>query len=105
MDVMKLFDLGQRIKELRQIQNISQTELAEIIGKRQESVNRIEKGKFFPSYDVLLSICKALDVSLGEFFSDDELSPDLQHWLQAGKKLSPEQRKSLLSTIDTLIEK
>jgi transcriptional regulator with XRE-family HTH domain len=105
MDVSRLFDLGQRIKNLRQSQNISQTELADMIGKRQESVNRIEKGRFFPSYDVLLNICKALNVSLGEFFSDDQLSPDLQQWLQAGKKLSPEQRKSLLSTIETLIEK
>ncbi|RAL20831.1 helix-turn-helix transcriptional regulator [Thermoflavimicrobium daqui] len=99
-----MFNLGYRIKELRKQKHMSQADLAESIGKRQESIARIENGKFNPSYDVLVDICNSLGVSLSEFFSSDTLPSDLQRWLQVGKKLSPEQRDALSKIIETLAD-
>lgn len=96
-----MFNLGDRIKELRKQKNMSQAELANAISKRQESINRIERGKYYPSYEVLLDICRALNISISDFFAED-ISTDLQRWVSAGKELTPEQRESVLQTIDRL---
>lgn len=92
-----MFQIGDRIKELRKQRNMTQAELAETIGIRQESMNRMEKGRYNPSYEVLYELCHALDVSLSDFFSKkaSELSSDLQQLMETAKKLTPEERKKL----------
>lgn len=99
-----MFNLGNRVKELRKKHNMTQQELAEAISMRQESVARIEKGKHQPSYDAILKICDAFGISLPEFFSPgtEKFPPDLKQWLELGKQLTPEQRELLMKTIQKL---
>lgn len=96
-----MFDIGARVSEIRKQKGFTQGQLGDAIDMTRENIGRIEKNKISPSVASLLKICEALDVSLPEFFgSTNDLSPDLQQWLEAGKHLTPEQRKSLIEIID-----
>jgi len=56
--------LGAIIRNAREQRSLSQTELANSIGKDQPSINRLEKGNINPSYLYLLEVCKGLNLEL-----------------------------------------
>lgn len=58
--------LGLRIRELRIQKKYSQKELAHIVGKDQQSIQRLEAGNINPSYYYLFEISKGLDVNLSD---------------------------------------
>lgn len=62
----ELLVLGTRIKNERELKGLSQTELANIIGKDQPSLNRVEKGRVNSSYLFLLEISRGLNIPLWE---------------------------------------
>lgn len=55
--------IGFKIKEIRQKQNMTQKELAEIIGKTESSVQKYERGVVEVPLSVLCDIANALHVS------------------------------------------
>lgn len=61
-----LVKLGERIKQLRQEKKISQTELANRIGKDQPSLNRLELGNINPSYIYLWEVAQGLEMKINE---------------------------------------
>ncbi|EJR13196.1 helix-turn-helix domain-containing protein [Bacillus paranthracis] len=61
-------NIGQRLKELRKEKNLTQSELALRINSNQETISRVEKGKFSPNLDWLETTCHALDVTIEDFF-------------------------------------
>ncbi len=61
-----LKELGNKIRLLRLEKGFNQTEFANIIGKDQPSLNRLENGNVNPGYLYLLQIAKGLDLSLNE---------------------------------------
>lgn len=64
-----LICLGKRIKEVRFLKKISQTEIAYRCGFDKSNYNTIEAGKRNPTILSLLKISKALDVSLNELIN------------------------------------
>lgn len=69
--------LGARIRELRKLRNLSQEQLAELIGVEPRHVSRLEVGSSYPRIDRLEMIATALDVPLKDFFDFMHLeSPD-----------------------------
>jgi transcriptional regulator with XRE-family HTH domain len=60
----QLLQLGNRIRKLREEKMLSQTELANMMGKDQQSIQRIEKGRVNPSYLFLIEISSALKISV-----------------------------------------
>ena len=62
--------LGEKFKKARLEKGISQTELANKIGKDQPSINRFEKGNINPSYLYLLEICEGLEITLEKILKD-----------------------------------
>ncbi|MDD5018521.1 MAG: helix-turn-helix domain-containing protein [Eubacteriales bacterium] len=56
-------DLADRIRLMRQAQNLNQSQLALRVGVAQAYISEIEKGKKTPSVDVLEKLCDALDCS------------------------------------------
>lgn len=61
--------VGKRIKELRILKKeMSQEELALIIGCDRAYISRVESGKQNITIDNLNEICNALDISLKRFF-------------------------------------
>lgn len=64
MSKCDLEKLGQKFKAARLRQKISQSELANRIGKDQPSINRLEKGKINPSYLYMVEVCEGLNMNL-----------------------------------------
>lgn len=56
--------LGQMVKDKRQARQLTQKELAAIIGCTREYVAQIETDKYKPSYDRLLELARVLDLDL-----------------------------------------
>ena len=55
--------LGDRVKSLRENMNMTQQELGKIVELHGTNIGRIEKGKVFPTSDVLLKISICFGVS------------------------------------------
>jgi putative transcriptional regulator len=60
--------LRTRIKELRARYNLTQDELAEIIGVSRQTMLYLEKGKYNPSLLLAYKVAKALKSSIDEVF-------------------------------------
>ena len=52
--------------------DISQTELARMVGVTRQTIGLIEAGEFNPSLKLCLAICRALGVTLNDIFWEDE---------------------------------
>ncbi|WP_334528581.1 helix-turn-helix domain-containing protein [Bradyrhizobium sp. AZCC 2230] len=61
--------LARRVKERRQLSNLSQRDLAERAGIRQALVSQIELGEANATLDSLLRIAIALDLDLAGLFA------------------------------------
>ena len=59
--------IGQKIREFRKKNNLSQAELAEKVGLSDKHIGRIEAGKYFPNFINFLNILNVLNISLTEF--------------------------------------
>ena len=64
--------VGEQIISFRKLKNLSQTKLAEIVGKDRQYIYKIEKGKVTPNIVTLAIICKALQITLTELFKNVE---------------------------------
>ena len=60
-----------RLKAARAAKDLSQQELAELVGVSRPTINAIEKGDYNPSIRLCIDICKALDKTLDELFWED----------------------------------
>ncbi len=52
------------------MKNVTQEELAHVIDKDQQSIQRLEAGKINPSFFYLQQIAKGLGMPLSEIFSE-----------------------------------
>ncbi len=60
--------LKNNLKEARAEANLSQTQLAEIVGVSRNTISSIETGQFNPTAKLALVICIALDKKFEELF-------------------------------------
>lgn len=63
--------MDNRIKELRAKLNLSQSELAQKVGVRRETIVFLEKGKYNPSLKLAYDISKVFDLTIEEIFLFD----------------------------------
>lgn len=63
---------NKRMKLARIEQDLSQEQLAEAIGVTRQTIGMIETGKFNPSLNLCISICKVLGKTLDELFWEEE---------------------------------
>lgn len=61
-----------RLKLARTEKDLSQEELAKIVGVSRNTIGLIEAGKYNPSLNLCISICKALSRTLNDLFWDEE---------------------------------
>ncbi|MBS6203143.1 MAG: helix-turn-helix transcriptional regulator [Eisenbergiella sp.] len=59
------------MKIARVEKELSQEQLAELVGVSRQTVSMIESGKFNPSLQLCLSICHALGRTLDELFWEE----------------------------------
>ncbi|MFR7592081.1 MAG: helix-turn-helix transcriptional regulator [Longibaculum sp.] len=56
------------LKEARNEKNMSQTQLAEMVGVSRQTISSIETGQFNPTAKLALILCIALDKTFEELF-------------------------------------
>lgn len=61
-----------RIKELRARYDLTQEDLAKVVGVRRETILFIEKGEYNPSLNLAHAIAKALGTTLDDLFLFDD---------------------------------
>lgn len=61
-----------KLKVARVAKDLSQEELANLVGVTRQTINMIEKGNYNPTLNLCTSICKVLDKTLDEIFWEDE---------------------------------
>jgi putative transcriptional regulator len=60
-----------RLKIARVEKDISQEQLAELVGVTRQTIGMIEAGKFNPSINLCIAICRALGKTLNDLFWED----------------------------------
>jgi hypothetical protein len=91
---------AQIIREARLKAGLTQTELAERLGRERAQVARWEIGGQEPSFENLQSVVEACGFSLGIEIADREDTPRLDAELEASLPQAPQQRVQAL--LDTL---
>jgi len=66
-----LKNLGERIREIRELKGITQKQLAHAIDKDQQSIQRLETGKINPSIYYLYEVARGLEVELDILIIND----------------------------------
>lgn len=61
-----------KLKASRAEKDISQEELAKRVGVTRQTIGMIETGKFNPSLQLCIAICKALGKTLNDLFWEED---------------------------------
>ena len=96
------YPVGDRLRFFREQKQISTNKLANLAGISQSYVRDIEMGNKNPTIEVLVQLCKALDISLRDFFDDDNkvlLNDPLSTRIY---RLNSVQREALLAFLNTI---
>lgn len=64
--------LKNKLKVARAEKDLSQEELANLVGVSRQTINSIETGKFYPTAKLALLLCMALDKKFEDIFYFDE---------------------------------
>ena len=61
-----------KMKAARAAKDLSQQQLADLIGVSRQTISAIEKGDYNPTINLCIAICQALDKTLDELFWEAE---------------------------------
>ena len=96
-------DIGIRIKQLREMKGYSINKLANKAGVSQSYLRDIELGSKNPTVAFISLLCDQLEISLKDFFNDDEETPfKNEPLIQRIYQMTPIQREKLLAFLDTI---
>ena len=60
-----------RLKAARAAKDLSQQQLADMVGVSRQTISSIEKGDYNPSIKLCIVICKVLDRTLDQLFWEE----------------------------------
>ena len=72
-----MYTIGERLKHLRTLSNMKQSDIAEKIGISTSNISRIEKDEISPSATIVLQICKSFNVSTDWLLTGSDVSSKL----------------------------
>lgn len=99
-------NLGNRIKLLREGKNMTQQALGDIVNLHGSNIGRIEKGKIFPTSDVLLKLSICFGVSCDWLLTGENANTqicdnaDENNLLQLYRKLSIQDKRDIQDLIE-----
>ena len=64
LELIYMLDFGSHLKTVRKSKGFTQKQLAEAIGATEAGVQNYERGARKPTFDMLIALANALDVSL-----------------------------------------
>ena len=97
--------IGSRIQDYRIKNNLTQTELADIIGTNQKHLSRIEGGYHRSSFDTIVAIARALHISVDALIADFNDSSDestIKLIIDDIREMNPKQLEMLRENISTI---
>lgn len=104
----RLQDLGEFIRQQREVANVSVRRLAELAGVSNPYLSQIERGLRRPSAEILQQLAKALKISAETLYvragllSEDEAgAPSVREAIGRDPKLTAEQKKTLLNVYES----
>jgi putative transcriptional regulator len=68
--------LQNRLRELREQNNLTQEDLAVIVGVSRQTIISLEKGKYNPSISLAYNLARAFNLTIEEVFIFDEKGDD-----------------------------
>lgn len=57
-----------KLKAARAVLDMTQQQLADLVGVSRQTINAIEKGDYNPTINLCIAICKAVQKTLDELF-------------------------------------
>jgi len=69
--------IGDRLRELRQQQNLSQEDIEKRTGLLRCYISRVENGHTVPAFETIEKFARALEIPLYQLFYDGDTPPDL----------------------------
>ena len=97
--------LGERIAQRRKALNISQAELAEIIGVTDNQISNIERGKSYPKLASFIMICEELDCNADYLLGGLLRNNYIDNIMDLTKLLSIEEQRTLCALLDKYIHR
>lgn len=67
---IELQKLGKKLRDLRQLKDLSQESFAELTNLDRTYISGLERGKRNPSYLIIRQLCKILEINPNELFFD-----------------------------------
>ena len=65
---MSVSDFECRLKKYRQLKELTQEQLAALVGVRRETIMRLEKAQYNPSLKLAVDISRAVEAPIEEIF-------------------------------------
>ncbi len=65
-------DIGRFIAEKRRAKNLTQEQLAELLGVSNKTISKWETGKSMPDYSIVELLCKELNITISELLAAKE---------------------------------
>ena len=96
------YPVGDRIRYFREQKHISTNKLANLAGISQSYVRDIEMENKNPTIEIIFQLCKALGISLKDFFDDGNTSLNDDPLMARIYRLTPSQREALLTFLNTI---
>jgi transcriptional regulator with XRE-family HTH domain len=98
-------DVLGKIKSLQKKQGLNNAQLAKKAGLTPSTLQGLYKRNNLPTIPTLTAICTALEITVGQFFSDSnapiDLTPTQTTLLEYWSLLNPEQKDAVLALIKT----
>jgi transcriptional regulator with XRE-family HTH domain len=94
--------VGQKIRQLRKENKLTQVELSQRLGIQQSDLSRMEQGEYRVSLDTLFRILAEFKVGIGEFFEDvakESITPRNVQLVQKFNNLSADAQREVESFI------
>ena len=99
----KLEFVGERIRKIRKMMNLTQAELAQKIGIIQSDLCRMERGEYKVGLDILFKILQVFNMDIAEFFYEEriatEKTPDAAELVHVFNRLSEEAKREVVEFI------
>jgi transcriptional regulator with XRE-family HTH domain len=105
---------SERLRQLREARNISQTRLAELLNVLPRVYNRWERGVAIPHWSTIVKIADILNVSLDDLAERRDpkesdaatkaRNPELHRLYQEADQLSDKDQKALIIVLDSFVK-
>ncbi len=101
---MNQIDIGTFIRECRKEKELTQEELAELLGVTQKSVSRWENGRTMPDMSLYEPLCRALGIQISELLYARKISSEERPEIGEKTALNMLTTKSKLETFAIFTE-